>query len=332
MRVVAGVLVLLLAPEAAVPPASGLLPTPYPDPVEQDWLAEPVLPACLADASTWPEEALTLDVPPLSTFALPGQDLPRPGEPSAEEFPRAISALEIQAWREEQELLRIRRFASDATLGLPLIVPQFALESLLPRGIPVGPSTFLYRTSSSSLPLVVLDQVLFHEAQFLANIQMGDDDPALSNAFTRGQKRLLRKSFFSGFRATYAVPGMTLDQVLDVASEQGILGYVVAPPLAGAVLYFKGVDQRIRPHDDLKLRIKLAGGDDWIKGARDEGGTPALSIELRLFDLPVGIISSFDISSRDMIPQFLGIGTSLDAVEDLLSREEALRNSEFRER
>ena len=117
-----------------------------------------------------------------------------------------------------------------------------------------------------------------------------------------------------------------------MAGEQGIVGYLLAPPVAGAILWFKGMDQRIRPHDDLKLRIKLAGGEDWAKGTREISGLPVLSVELRLWDLPVGIIGSFEISTHGMIPEFLGIGTSLDAVEDLLSREAALRNPEYRER
>ena len=298
-------------------------------------MSDPRLPACLAETPAWSEEALALEIPSLAEFGTRrGQDPARPSAPEAEEssFPRAISAPEIQAWREERELRSIREFSSEAVLGLPLIVPQVVLESFLPRGIPVGPATFLYRSSSSSLPLIVLDQILFHEAQFLSNIQMGDDDPALSAAFARGQKRLIRKSFFSGFRAAYAVPGMTLDQVFEVAGDQGILGYVLAPPVAGAILYFKGLDQRLRPHDDLKVRIKLAGGDDWVKGTREEDGLPALSIEIRLWDLPVGIIGSFEISNHGMIPEFLGIGTSLDAVEDLLGREAVLRNPEYRER
>jgi hypothetical protein len=324
MNTVVGVLVLLIAPAG---PESPLSRRP-PDPPSQEWMSDPTLPACLADAPAWPEDALTLEIPPLSA-----QDPAGPAGPAREEssFPRAISGAEIQAWREERELRSIREFSSDAFLGLPLIVPQVALESLLPRGIPVGPATYLYRTSSSSFPLVVLDQILFHEAQFLANIQMGDDDPVLSSAFTRGQKRLIRRSFFSGFRATYAVPSLTMDQVFEVAAGQGIAGYLLAPPVIGGILYFRGMDQRIRLHDDLKLRIKLAGGEDWVKGTREVDGLPAMNIEVRLWDLPLALIGSFEISSHGMIPEFLGIGTALDAVEDLLTREGTLRSSESRE-
>src|SRR5262245_61563996 len=123
MRVVAGVLILLLAPEAAVPPASPPLPAVRPpDPADQEWLADPILPAVLSDL---PEEALRFEVPPLSALSRPpGQD---PGPiPEESSFPRAISGREIQAWREERDLRAIRELSSDALLGIPLIVPQLA--------------------------------------------------------------------------------------------------------------------------------------------------------------------------------------------------------------
>jgi hypothetical protein len=321
MKVVAGVLVLLVAPSAAVESAS-----PGPDNTPQEWLADPVLPTFLKVESTWPEEALAFEIPPL-------QDS-RPENPFEQEspFPRAIDGLDVQAWREEQEVLRIREWSSQALLGLPLVVPQLVMEALIPRGIAVGPATFLYRSSSSSLPLVVLDQILFHEAEFLARAQAASDDPGYSEDLTRHQKRVLRKAFTGGFRATYVVPGMTMDQVFAVAGDQGIIGYLLAPPAAGAILYFKGIDQKIRAHEDVRLRIKLAGGEDWVRGAGETDGLPVLSFDLRLFDLPVGILGSFDLSRHGLVPEFLGIGTSLDAVEDLLGREAALRNPEFRER
>src|SRR5262245_43582402 len=108
MKFAAGVLVLLIALRSE--PAR-LEAAPPPDPADQDWLADPVLPACLTEGARWPDEALTLDLPPLSAL------VPRrPQEPSAEEstFPRAISGSEIQAWREERDLLNLRRWSSEA--------------------------------------------------------------------------------------------------------------------------------------------------------------------------------------------------------------------------
>src|SRR5262245_41843256 len=140
MRVVAGVLILLVAPSAALraEPAP-----PGPDTPDQQWLTDPILPACLAEKTTFPEEALTFEIPPLSRLA-PRQEDPPAGESS---FPRAVTGLEIQSWREERDLRDLRQWSSEAVLGLPMIVPQFVLESLLPRGVEVGPSTYLYRTS-----------------------------------------------------------------------------------------------------------------------------------------------------------------------------------------
>lgn len=350
MKFAAGVLVLLVAPWTTRPP-DPVPSLPAPDlsrpfdsaastplgtgPGGQEWLADPVLPAVLrtgdleAATAAWLEE-IPLDLPPLSALVPPPAQDPSPAEPS---FPGAITPRDIQAWREEEDLRRIQRWSSDTLFGLPLLVPQWAMESLLPRGLAVGPTTFLYRSSpaSTSLAVAVLDQILFHEAEFLTNAQFQAADPAASTDLARSQMRVLRKSFSSGFRASYAVPGLTMDQVFLTAAEQGVAGYLLAPTLGGAILYLKGIDQRIRPHDDVRFRFKLASGQDWVHGARQGDGVPALSFELRLCDFPVGLVGSFDISSRGLIPEFLGIGTSLDAVEDLLGREAAIRNPAFRE-
>lgn len=331
MMYAAAVLALVMVPRGAPPP----------DPARQEWLADPVLPAHFAAAELeieWPEEALSFEIPALAVFdAPPLQDLePRQEAGEAEpSFPRAITGIDVQRWREEDDLRRVREWISDGTLGLPMFVPQLLMEALIPRGIAVGPTTFLYRTTpgSASLALIVFDQILFHEAEFLASAQaQSADESGTPEDLTRNQRRLFRRAFMGGFRATYAMPGLTMDLVLQTAEDHGALGYLLAPPIGGAVLYFKGLDQKVRLHEDVKLRFKVAAGREWIEGIRSDDGTPVVSFELRFCDFPIGLIGSFDITSRGMIPEFLGIGTSLDAVEELLGREEYVRNPRFRER
>jgi hypothetical protein len=125
----------------------------------------------------------------------------------------------------------------------------------------------------------------------------------------------------SGFRASYAMPKLTMDLIFRTAEEQGVLGYVLAPPVVGALLYMKGLDHRVQLDRDVRVHFKLASGREWVRGAHSELGRPAFSFELRFCDFPVGILASFDLSSRGMEPAFIGLGTSLDALEDLLSRE-----------
>src|SRR5436190_5925564 len=336
MKFAAGVLTLLLVTPAAPRPPAAAPPPPAPTilPTGQEWLAEPVLPAVFRDATAVAEPAddaapSLLELRELLVHSSAGarQDGSRPESPAPESaFPRGVGAPEIEAWRREDELRQIREWASSATLAAPLLVPQLLLESFLPRGLAVGPTTFLYKTESpsSSLPLVVFDQVLFHEAQFVAQAREYSD-AAYTEEFQRGQRRVLRRSLMSGFRANYAMPRMSIDQIFQTADEQGVVGYILLPPVAGALLYLKGIDQKLKLDDDVRVRFRLASGQDALRGLHSQNGNPAFSVELRLCDFPVGIIASFDVSQRGMIPSFVGIGTTLDVVEELLSREASSR-------
>ena len=331
MKFAAGVLVVLLVPPAAPRPSAA---TPAPigalAPVGQDWLGEPVLPAIFQDDEPGAAGALDRSPSPLDIrdfLAHPPAGVqeapPRAERPVPEsEFPRGVGAPEIQEWRRQDELRQLREWASDATLGAPLLVPQLVLESFLPRGMAVGPTTFLYRTMSpsSSLSLVVFDQILFHEAQFLAQAQE-QSDAAYAVNLPAGQRRVLRRSLSSGFRASYAIPGISPGQIIQMADEQGALGYALLPPVAGALLCLKGIDQRMELEDDLWVRVRLASGHNVLRDLHAENGNPCISIELRLRQFPVGVIASFDLSKQGMTPAFLGLGTTLDAVEELLSRE-----------
>lgn len=281
----------------------------------QDWLGHPILPEVFQGSDPPP-------APPAAAFR-PSRSVPEsPAEPS---WGRGLSAQDLETWRREDELREVREWAGDALFGVPLLIPQMALEALIPRGLKVGPTTFLYRTSpaSSSLVLVVFDQLLFHEAEFLARAQEMSETGSDAEILSRGQRRLLRQSFASGLRATYAVPGLTMDLALQAAAEQGALGYLLAPGIAGAVLYFKGIDQRIQIADEVRARVKLASGRDWVRGAGSASGEPTLSIDVRFCEFPVGLMASFDLSERGLTPAFVGIGTSLDAVEELLGREQS---------
>jgi hypothetical protein len=332
MKFAAGVLTLLLIPPAALrPPEVTPPPAPSIRGAGQEWLADPVLPDIFlggdAEAATESDSSPSpLELQEFLAHSSPGvqEGAPRAESPAPEPaFPKGVGGLEIQAWRQEDELRRIRELASDVTLGAPLLVPQLVLESFLPHGLAVGPTTFLYKTSSPSntLPLVVFDQVLFHEAEFFTQAHSAADAAYVEQYFQTGQRRILRRALASGFRASYAIPRMSIDQMFETADEQGVLGYALLPSAAALLLYLKGVDQRLKLDDDLRVRFKLSSGQSIFRGSHSENGNPCFSVELRLFDLPVGLICSFDINKQGMTPAFVGLGTTLDAVEELLSVE-----------
>jgi hypothetical protein len=48
---------------------------------------------------------------------------------------------------------------------------------------------------------------------------------------------------------------------------------------------------------------------------------PMLSFEVRVAGLPLGILGTIELSRRGLDPAFIGLGTSLSAVDEVLSRE-----------
>jgi hypothetical protein len=117
--------------------------------------------------------------------------------------------------------------------------------------------------------------------------------------------------------------------ILEATAEQGALAYVLAPPALGALVYLKGVDQKFSCENVLKGRVVLASGRDWLRSFRASDGVPTISVELRVFEIPIGLVGVFEMSEQGMAPLFVGLGTSLDAVTDLIAREEG---REFRPR
>jgi hypothetical protein len=327
MKLTAGVLILVLPAwpmaerNAPVPGPMASLLAPIPSPPAQEWFGAPVLPEIFRseepqDEPPPAEEPLRSDSPSAPS---------RPATaPSSTETPwKGLSALDLRAWQQEDDLKVIREWAGDALLGLPLLLPQLILEAALPRGLKVGPTTYLYRTesASSSLVLVVLDQMLFHEAEFLSRVHELSADRWGGDDLSRGQRRIFRRSFMTGLRASYAIPGMTLGTVLSTAAEHGPAGILLIPPLGGAVLFFKGIEHKVDVEDQLHLRFKVAAGREWLRGTWSDTGVPTFSFEIKFCELPVGLLGSFELSSHGMAPSFIGIGTTLEAAEDVLGRE-----------
>ena len=245
--------------------------------------------------------------------------------PPVSEFPPLLPSLELDRWKENENRQWLRERAGDAFFGLPLFVPQLLLEEFIPRGLAVGPATFLYRDSKDSkkLPVVVFDQALFHETEFLERVQeQSDASSGDSHLLTQSQRHVLQRSLMNGFRASYTIPNVSLESIVEFAQEQGFWAYLVAPAAVGGVVVMKGFDQKISLEDVVQARIRVASVRQWSHGTRSQDGVPAVSAEIRIANLPLAVIFSLDMSNHGMTPQFVGLGTSLDVVGDLLGREE----------
>jgi hypothetical protein len=337
--------------QSAPAAAAGSIPTaslPWIPPF-QEWLGEPILPLVFhieierfeseegAESNASTSLIISLELPPLAVLASfawqepPSSRFPEVGSQESS-FPRGITERDIQAWRKEDDLRRVREWAGNALFGLPLVIPQLLVETLMPRGIPVGPTTFFYRESTpgSSMALVVFDQVLFHEAQFLEQAQATGTNGIYGPNFSHIERHVLRQSLMGGFRATYAMPKLTMNLVLETAADQGALGYLLLPVVGGGLLYLKGIDEKVQIGDSVQARFKVASGQQWVRGTRSSDGLPAFSFECRFFNFPVGIVGSFEVSTHGTFPAFIGLGTSLDTVEEVLGLDAQGSSSPFR--
>jgi hypothetical protein len=274
----------------------------------------------------WSQEGET---PALPDDAVPlfftERDAARP-EPVESPFPKFLTAQDMDRWRESDTLTSYREKAGDALFGIPLLVPRLVLEEFMPRGLALGPSTYLYRDSkdSKSLSLVVFDQALFHETEFLEQAQArGAFSEGDGTALTRSQRNVLQRSLMTGFRASYSLPSMSLNQIVKAVEDEGAWAYLLAPAAAGALLVLKGLDQKFSIDDVIKARVQVTNVRQWSRGLRSPDGLPAVSCEIRVANFPVAMIFSFEVSDHGMVSQFAGIGTSLSVVEDLLGREES---------
>jgi hypothetical protein len=131
MKYAAGVLVLLMSSRGGPATVAPLSLPPLPAASPQEWLADPVLPGHFMGVEVeWPVDALSLEIPPLRV--IDSLALQEPDDADAA-FPRGITALDLRRWQEEDERRRIREWLSEGTLGLPMLLPQIALEAFLPR-------------------------------------------------------------------------------------------------------------------------------------------------------------------------------------------------------
>jgi hypothetical protein len=290
----------------------------------QEWLGAPLLPSVFRGEDP-PGEAPLLGDPRPQDGRLPLPPSPPAREPPWEERPwgQGLSAEDLRAWRQEDDLRVLHQWAGNALLGLPLLVPQLAVESFLPRGIQVGPTTYLYRTSpgSSGLAVIVLDQMIFHEAELMIRVREMEADRWVPSDLTGGQSHVLRRSFMTGMRATYGMPGLSVSQALQTAADMGTAGLLLAPPAVAGLLYVKGLDQKFEIDDGLSVRFKVSPPRHWADAVSSKCCLQVLSFDVRLPGLPVGLLGGLELSTRGMGTSFVGLGTSLGAVEDLLGRE-----------
>lgn len=97
--------------------------------------------------------------------------------------------------------------------------------------------------------------------------------------------------------------------------------YVVLPPLLGAYLYYRGLDKKFSI-GGTRLTISIEPVSEWARRSRDVSA--AASVEWSMKQWPVGVIVSAGLHDGRYGLDFVGIGTSIGAVRQVLEEEARL--------
>jgi hypothetical protein len=97
--------------------------------------------------------------------------------------------------------------------------------------------------------------------------------------------------------------------------------FVVLPPLLGAYVYYRGLDKKFTVMGT-RLTLSVEPVSEWVRRNRDVSA--AASVEWSMKEWPVGVIVSAGLHDGKYGLDFVGIGTSIGAVRQVLEEESRL--------
>lgn len=148
-----------------------------------------------------------------------------------------------------------------------------------------------------------------------------------SEAFTPGvedgtedidQDKLMddqRKVLWDAMKSTYfskykmKVDDRVRDEAFYLSDWNGI-DFVVIPPLAAAYLYYRGIEKKFEVLE-FDIRASFKPIHEWFS---DDNTVASFGLEIGPDDWPVNFILAAGMDDGDVELQFIGIGTSLNAV------------------
>lgn len=173
------------------------------------------------------------------------------------------------------------------------------------------------------------------EGRYFANFQ---DSRANSFAFQNGTadadlKDLAvdqRKVFWDALRRTYLARYKVTaeEKIKDDAwyfDRWSSWDFAVLPPLLGAYVYYRGLDKKFSVFGT-RLTVSVEPVSEWVRKSNDLSA--AASVEWSMKGWPLGVIVSSGLHDGKFGLDFVGIGTSIGAVRQVL--EEETRMSERR--
>lgn len=152
----------------------------------------------------------------------------------------------------------------------------------------------------------------FHNS-YLSNANVEDGRQEMDmDGFMIEQKKVmwdvLKKTYFAKYR--FRAEERIKDDAFYISEWSGI-DFAVLPPFLAGYVYYRGLDKTIKIDHDLTFKIQLEPGMQFM-GGDVVGG---IMVELRYKPFPIGIIASMGIYDRKPEFEFIGIGSSIDAVK-----------------
>ena len=140
----------------------------------------------------------------------------------------------------------------------------------------------------------------------------GLQEEAELSLLARQQRRLFFKALYRTYFSRYKQVGDSRirNDAFSLSEWHGV-DFAVVPLVLAGYVYYHGLEQRVSL-GDVWMRVSVEPVADWTHGEDDVDA--ALSLELGLRGFPLALILSTGLHDGDFGMDFIGIGTSLDAV------------------
>lgn len=298
-------------------------------------------------------EALGYVAPEPAPFAWP-EPLPplRPTWEPAADIPRSLGLTDDLTFRAELVSEWYRRGAADplADVGDSILRgPELILDGIFTCASGMGsrPAVRNWDDEDRSITAQMLSversarqerlisefltQLGERERKYFANFS---DSRANSFAFENGTAEAdytdlmmdQRKVFWDALRRTYLsrYKIQAEEKIKDDAwyfDRWSGADFVVLPPLLGAYLYYRGLDKKFSIAGT-RLTLSIEPVSEWVRRSRDVSA--AASVEWSMKEWPIGVIVSAGLHDGKYGLDFVGIGTSIGAVRQVLEEESRL--------
>jgi hypothetical protein len=258
-------------------------------------------------------------------------------EPRRPEFPRLSDEIAaIGGWPPEDTGERWLAGFFRVTLAVPNLLVEGAAALFLPDRIVLNDVTlFQQGAAEGDFAALFARHFLRRESSFLSNLGTSGAivfDPRLGREdldperFDAIQVKILADSFKRAYRDRFHVPALDADQVAAALSSGTWVDSLVIP--AGLSLYTArfGIDRKWTfGEQDVRVHFHLERASRIYRSLTKDAHHMIGSLSIYFGDFPIGILVAADGNAGRAEIGFLGIGTDLGTVFDVLAGREAHR-------